>query len=216
MSYCFNTPQPKSCWCKVTFSLEVMLRRMSSRLREPALWDQSHKAILKARNNFKICLYCKINPVHSMGFDAQRKMTFPKQLTLRGRKGSNLQSGQSTALGSVYSFNIFDFRVKSQCPPLGESLEMSWNGKKDRMWQMCHLCNKNPREKHLCFWTNPPLKEHIEKHNHSYLAIPFFSGNKIYYLFAAWGQTSPASNPVQESTASPQGASTWHQIPLPE
>lgn len=48
---------------------------------------QSHKTF----PNTKKKDHCKINPVDAMVFDVQRKMTFPKQLTFRDRKGRNLQ-----------------------------------------------------------------------------------------------------------------------------
>lgn len=77
------------------------------------------------RRKFKICLHCKINPVEATDFDAQRKMTFPMQLTFRDRKGSNLQSGNLPLWALFILLTCLNFRVEFQCPTLGESLEMS-------------------------------------------------------------------------------------------
>lgn len=123
------------------------------------------------------------------------------QLTFRGRKGSNLQSDNLQLWALFILLTFLNFRVEFQCPPLSESLEMSWNGMKDWMWHMCHLCNKNPGKKVSAFEQILLQKSTLGNITIVTWQFPFFSDNKMYYLFAAWGQTSPASNPVQENTA---------------
>ena len=86
---------------------------------------EPQKPFLTPRRKFKICLYCKTNPVDAMDFDAQRKMTFSMQLTFRDRKGSNLQSGNLQLWALFILLTRLNFRVKFQHPTLRESLEMS-------------------------------------------------------------------------------------------
>lgn len=83
------------------------------------------KPFLMPRGKFKICLYCKINPVDATDFDAPSKMTFPMKLTLRDRKDSNLQSGNLQLWAMFILLTHINFRVEFQCPTFGESLETS-------------------------------------------------------------------------------------------
>lgn len=71
MLYCFNTPQPSHLLTQGN-AQEDELRAEGTSTVELSGGSRAPKPFLTPRNNFKICLYCKINPVHAMGFDTQR------------------------------------------------------------------------------------------------------------------------------------------------
>lgn len=135
------------------------------------------------------------------------------QLTFRGRKGSNLQSDNLQLWALFILLTFLNFRVEFQCPPLSESLEMSWNGMKDWMWHMCHLCNKNPGKKVSAFEQILLQKSTLGNITIVTWQFPFF---QIIRCITSLQLEGRPVLPVTQCKRTLQGASTWHQIPLPE